>query len=280
MPTRGHPAFKRKRGSHKHKSRKRPKWMTDVIRHSEQEHVRYKLRAIRLHSHLKRAHPDRHSTISMDASSLERGRVHEARLIPGVDGVKTWGFPNSIVTKLRYATFNFMQPAIGAVGGQTFAANGLFDPDISGVGHQPMYFDDYARIYDQYVVIGSKISVTFYPRTSAAGWYVGIVGDDDSTVSSTLETLFEQNNSVSTITGSLGSDPTTLTMTFEPQEDFGVDAKSDGFSQTSVTANPTELWVWRLFGSPCDQTVSLVCDYKVEIEYTCKFAELKTPVQN
>lgn len=273
MPSRAHSLLKRRRQDRGSRPRKRPKWLAEVIHHSRAEH----------HLAIKKA--DwwmRHSSIGMDVveSSAKRQRLHEARIIPGIDGVKMFGFPNSIITKLRYATFNYLQPAIGGTAGNTFAANSCFDPDVTLTGHQPMYYDDYSRIYDQYVVIGSKITVTFYPRTSASGFYVGIAGDDDSSVNTNLEALFEQNNSVSTIAGSLGSNPTTLSMTFEPQEDFGVDAKSDGTSQTAVGSNPSELWCWRVFAASCDQTVSLVCDYKVEIEYTVKFSELKTQTIN
>lgn len=40
-----------------------------------------------------------------------------------------------------------------------FAANGMYDPDITGVGHQPMGFDQLAAIYQRYRVNACKITV-------------------------------------------------------------------------------------------------------------------------
>jgi hypothetical protein len=58
--------------------------------------------------------------------------------------------------------------ASGIVTNYFFTANGLFDPDITGTGHQPMGFDQLMLMYNQYTVIKSKISVTTYSGTSSA----------------------------------------------------------------------------------------------------------------
>lgn len=43
---------------------------------------------------------------------------------------------------------------------RTYTCNGLFDPDISGTGHQPIGFDTMMSLYTQYTVLRSRISVT------------------------------------------------------------------------------------------------------------------------
>ena len=45
--------------------------------------------------------------------------------------------------------------------------NSLFDPDFTGTGHQPYYFDQFATIYQRYTVIGSKLTATFTPIPAA-----------------------------------------------------------------------------------------------------------------
>jgi len=203
----------------------------------------------------------------------------EARMIRGVRP-PVFGFPNTIITKLRYCdTFNLASTA-GSVVAQLFAANGIFDPDISGIGHQPMYRDNFASIYDQYVVLGSKIKVTF-SNTGANAAIVGINGDDDSSGSATLATKLEQNNSLWRQIGALGSglDTCTITNNFEPLRDFGIAAKDDGSSSTPVGSNPNELWVFQTFMA-ANNSATLTVQCTVEIEYTVKFTELQTPVQN
>lgn len=218
----------------------------------------------------------RRKTMSRKATKMKK---HEARLIPGLSR-SVCGFPNSIITKLRYCTFLDLTAASGTVSGNLFAANGIFDPDITGVGHQPLYRDNYASLYDQYAVIGSKITVEFTSASATLGQYVGITGDDDSTTSNNLETLMEQNNTTCCMVGAAGSPTVTLVATFDPLSAFGVDVKDDGASQTAVGSNPTELWCWKVWALPADAATVVPCYIRVQIEYTVKFAELQTPIQN
>ena len=48
---------------------------------------------------------------------------------------------NSVVRRLKYCQEVSLNPTVGAVASADFAANGLYDPYLSGVGHQPMGFD-------------------------------------------------------------------------------------------------------------------------------------------
>jgi len=41
-----------------------------------------------------------------------------------------------------------------------FSVNGMYDPDITNVGHQPMYFDNYAAAYNKYRVNFAIITAT------------------------------------------------------------------------------------------------------------------------
>lgn len=239
-------------------------------------------RAQRLRNHRGSAHfqfsqEAMTTDVSMGESSKRTKVDAEARMIPGIDGNRIFGFPNTIITKLRYCdTFRFTSTA-GSTAGYVFAANGLYDPDLSSTGHQPMYFDQYAAIYDQYVVIGAKIKVTGSNDGNTAVVF-GINGDDDSAGTATLSTKMEQNNSAWITLGTVSSGASigTMTCTFEPLRDFGISAENDGASATSVTANPTELWAFQVFMSALNSaTVSVDCT--VEIDYTVKFTELRTP---
>lgn len=111
-------------------------------------------------------------------------------------------------------------------------------------------------------------------------WQLSEHFDDDSTISSNLITLMEQNNSVSHGMAPPGGPLETLSATFEPLMAFGVATKDDGASATAVSANPTELWCYGVYAASADGLSTVVVDYKVEIEYTVKFSELQTPVQN
>lgn len=211
-----------------------------------------------------------------DHTETSKGNKHEAHLIPGLSR-KVWGFPNTIITKLRYCDYYTMTSTAGSVYYQVMLANSIFDPDVTGVGHQPMYRDTYAGIYDHYTVLGSKITVHFTNTSSTGTVIAGVRGDDDGTGSTTLTTIMEGNNGTWVQLGQNGSgqDTKTVTCTFEPLADFGVDAKDDGFSSTAVGSNPTEGFYYHIFAANTVAGTSTILA-SIEIEYTVKFSELAT----
>jgi len=51
---------------------------------------------------------------------------------------------------LRYSDYFQLTTTSGAVSTYVFAANGLYDPNITGTGHQPMGFDQLLQFYNHY----------------------------------------------------------------------------------------------------------------------------------
>jgi hypothetical protein len=49
----------------------------------------------------------------------------------------------------------------GNVSTYFFTANGMYDPNVTGTGHQPLGFDQMMLMYEQCTVINSSIQVTF-----------------------------------------------------------------------------------------------------------------------
>lgn len=89
-----------------------------------------------------------------------------------------------VTTKLRYiekVTLNAAASGIPAT--YVFAANGVYDPNITGTGHQPRGFDQLALLFDHNYVVSSKIVVDFSTTSNlaVAPWCCGIVLDDDTT---------------------------------------------------------------------------------------------------
>lgn len=87
--------------------------------------------------------------------------------------------PYSVARKLLYSQYENSNAAAGALNEKYYAANGLFDPNVSGVGHQPRGFDQYMALYKKYVVISSKIKVTFVDVNGGTplACYLAICGD-------------------------------------------------------------------------------------------------------
>lgn len=100
-------------------------------------------------------------------------------------------FPPRVTKKLRYATSASLScSAVGTVSGRVYSANGLFDPDVTGTGHQPMGFDQMMLSYDHYYVTASKIEVLF-KNISASTVNVAIRTDADVVITTSADTLLE-----------------------------------------------------------------------------------------
>lgn len=78
----------------------------------------------------------------------------------GGDG-KGYGFPSSMMTKLRYFTGNIGGSASTTMLLWSFRANSLFDPDLTGTGGQPLWHDQIAAVYQNYRVVKVKMEAIF-----------------------------------------------------------------------------------------------------------------------
>lgn len=85
------------------------------------------------------------------------------------------GLPNTYKARLRYADHFSINAEAGSIGTHTFAANGLYDVDISGAGHQAYGFDQLMAYYQRATVIASRITVRPFP-TAASNVTPGLLG--------------------------------------------------------------------------------------------------------
>ncbi len=61
---------------------------------------------------------------------------------------------NRLPIKFKYQTSGTLNPGVAGVAAiQVMTANGLYDPDITGVGHQPRGFDQIMALYNHYTVV-------------------------------------------------------------------------------------------------------------------------------
>jgi hypothetical protein len=79
--------------------------------------------------------------------------------------------------------YEYQQTLTGAAGildTHYYSANGIFDPDITGTGHQPIGFDQAMLFYEQFVVFRSTCTVTFYSNTAGVGVRCGVFLNPDT----------------------------------------------------------------------------------------------------
>lgn len=89
-----------------------------------------------------------------------------------------------VVMKYADLAIQLNPGAAGAAASYVYCVNGLYDPNVTGIGHQPAGFDEYMAIFQEYVVLGAHVKVSF---TNSDTTYPAIVGMSysDSNVTTT-----------------------------------------------------------------------------------------------
>lgn len=184
------------------------------------------------------------------------------------------------VVKMRYNWNGQLQTgAAGVAGVQVFAANGLYDPDITGVGHQPRGFDQLMTLYAYATVIAAKCSVTFMPADGQANNYIGgILLSETATADGDFSNIMENRNRVyKPIT--VNSEGRTLTKKFSTKKFMGVSHPMSEYSlRTSAAANPAQMAYFHVFvGNPSFADGGAV-EASIVLEYICVFSEPQNPI--
>lgn len=90
--------------------------------------------------------------------------------------------------QLYYEPYVVLQPSIGSLAIYNFSANGIYDPNRSGTGHQPIGFDTMMTLYEQFTVMRSHIKITVI-NSGTDACRVALYLNPDTTASSITATM-------------------------------------------------------------------------------------------
>jgi len=189
-----------------------------------------------------------------------------------------FGFPDRILTKLRYHDTLTITSTSGILGIQVFNWNSTFDPDATNAGHQPMYRDTYASLYDHYAVVSAKCRAQFINSSTTLSCMVGGVTDDDSSSSTDFNGIAEQSHAKHVVLTPLSGNKSTAIMqfTWNCMEVLGINPFTSQTYKTAVGSNPSETSCLQFFNATTTgSTNSVILD--VEFEYDVLWTELSTP---
>lgn len=188
---------------------------------------------------------------------------------------------NKIKAKLIYHETMDLNPGVGGVPtSHVFSANGVYDPNITGVGHQPRGFDQMINLYDHCTVIASKINITCSNDDTIIPQMLALSLRDSSTSPATYDDIMEYRYIKTKVLGNSTANSTgTMSMACNPNKYLG---KSNPLNNSDVRNdagnNPVEQAYFHLTGFPINgfsDTAAIRC--QVRIEYTCVFTEPKQP---
>jgi len=174
-----------------------------------------------------------------------------------------------------YETLGLITGALGVAGSFTYSANGAYDPDVTGIGHQPIGFDQMMAVYEHFFITKCRMVVTFN-NTKGTPCSVGIYATPDGVNISSPEQLVENGLVVMTTLNPMGEFGCIKTL------NYSIDvAKINGRRSVlgendyrgSAAANPVEqtyfnVCVWSPFAA-----VNAEAQYTMELVYDVWFTE-------
>lgn len=185
------------------------------------------------------------------------------------------GMPSRLRTRLVYGDRISLSSTLPE---HVFAGNALYDPDITGVGHQPRGFDQIMALYDHYQVTSSKITVHFYSTISTSGseQVCFILPTDGAGAATTQSDVLEHDGAKLSLVGLENTGALRTKITHECTTKEQISTLDYSIIRGNDSSNPSELWYWHI-GSIGNGSTTLTLVAFVRIEYQCMFTEPKTP---
>lgn len=198
------------------------------------------------------------------------------------------GRPDVVVSTLRYCEGVSMAGGVnGNISTYVFRANSIYDPNLTGGGHQPMGRDLLSGLYNHYTVLSSTCKVTVLPadNTNAAVPVIfGVMLNEDSTTGNTYaQNIIEQGRHVvykllspNALLNGRSEGVSLGPLTFDCAKYFGCPNPLDEKNTVgaAVGTNPTEDASFICFLQPVTGNTQVgTFVFFVELEYTVAFSE-------
>lgn len=187
------------------------------------------------------------------------------------------GFPKQIIMTHKYVnTSSFSIPAAAVTMQKfTFSANGMFDPNITSGGHQPLYFDQMSALYNHYTVIGSSYKITIVaPETNL--YVASFIEDNDTLVGTSVDAIAEQTQAKKRTFLSSSVKPLIMNLKWSAKKFFGGSILGNGNLQGTPASNPAEQsYFITVVQSDVIPGTGYNLNFTVEVRYIAVWKELK-----
>lgn len=160
-----------------------------------------------------------------------------------------------------------------------FSLTSLYDPDVTGTGHQPIGFDQLMPLYSRYTVVGAKATVTWNNSSGTQSMCCVAKIQGSTAASGSASQLIENGGCdyVTCSTSDSGRSSRTTVTKFSSNQFFGRDVRDDRDFQGTETTSPVDNAYLVLMVQPQDFAVANPdpVDCTVLIEYTAILTEPK-----
>lgn len=191
----------------------------------------------------------------------------------------SWGHQQPLSQRLRTTLCYVEKISLAALPSfdYQFRLNSLFDPNLTGTGHQPKGFDQLAALYNRYRVYAAKYRLTFAQTSNAIPLYCGAAPTNTLTgftdITDHAETAFAK------YIVSVNSNPLPIGQ-FTGKVDLAelngktrVAYASDDTTQALVSTNPAEQLNLHVMVQSLDNSTNVAMQVIVQIWYDCEFSD-------
>lgn len=185
--------------------------------------------------------------------------------------------PQRYIAKMKYSE----SITTDATGNFQFNLNSIFDPNRSGVGHQPYGHDTFLTLYNRYRVIACGWRINALLSTAANPVQIGCMPANEVITFTSISELREQPRA-KYITQNPGAATVTLTgkqyipsLVGRTKEQYMADDRY----QAQMGASPSELAILNLVSNTSNETV-VAQQLNVLLEFTVEFFDIKHLAQS
>lgn len=177
---------------------------------------------------------------------------------------------------LRYSSPLTLASTLGVLNSVVYRANSPFDPLAVTGDHSAYGFDQWALLYNHYVVVGAKMTlsaVTFDTQAIMLGCHLA----DDASTSYNKYIDFNMARKGNQAVIVKNTKPTKITSNFSAKKFFNITDIKDNFDRlgASTSVVPTELAEFHVYAQTFDLVNSSTVDMIVQIDYIVEFSEPK-----
>lgn len=180
---------------------------------------------------------------------------------------------------LKYSAIISIDAAlVGLFANHTFSVNGMYDPDITGAGHQPQGFDQYMVGYEHYTVTSAKIRCEFITSATTGATNVAICAlarsPEPTGITAQVDVLENPNTQTKMKHFGDNADNVVLTDTVNVAQYLGRGRVTADLALAGTSAaNPSEQVYWQVgMASPYGGDPALTY-VKVDILFNAIFTE-------
>lgn len=150
----------------------------------------------------------------------------------------------------------------------------IFDPDFTGVGHQPLFHDQLAVLYERYRVYGIKYELVAKSDGAYTMTTIAVKSSENSSQDTEQYTLLERREGPSVTLEGPNGKASRLRGYLSVAKTYGLSKKEflndDGFI-SGMSSNPTKLAFLQLYGVTIGGLCNVTC--KLHLTYYVEFMQ-------